>query len=118
MAAPSQLVQKQWLFSANVGRLLLWSHSKGYRLTLGEAHRPPEVAQLYAAQGRGIANSVHTVRLAIDLLLFLDGVYQRDSAAYKPLGDYWKTLHEDNRWGGDFKRPDGNHFSMIWQGRA
>lgn len=112
------LGQKQQIFTANVGRLILWAVSNGYRLTLGEAYRTPEQAALNAKAGRGIAGSVHTLRLAVDLNLFIDGKYITDSEGHRPLGEYWKSLHVDNRWGGDFRRPDGNHYSMTHQGRA
>lgn len=113
------LGQKQQLFAANVARLILWANAQGYRVTWGEAWRPPEQAARNAASGKGIANSLHCVRLAVDLNLFRDGAYLSSSADHKPLGDYWKSLHTDNRWGGDFKsRPDGNHYSMTHEGRA
>jgi hypothetical protein len=39
-----------------------------------------------------------------------------DTAVYKPLGDYWKTLDPACCWGGDFSKPDGNHFSYTHNG--
>jgi hypothetical protein len=39
-----------------------------------------------------------------------------DSEVYRPAGEYWKSLHPLNRWGGDIPG-DGNHFSMSPDGR-
>lgn len=113
------LGQKQRRFAKLVGQLITWSYANGYELTFGEAFRTAEQAKANAASGAGIAKSLHCDRLAIDLNLFKLGQYLSDSAAYKPLGDYWKTLGDDCAWGGDFKnRPDGNHFSIRHGGRA
>ncbi len=110
------LSQKQQKLSVLVAKLILWAHEKGYGLTFGEAYRPPEQAALNAQKGSGISNSLHTKRLAVDVNLFINGTYQTDSAAYQPLGDYWKTLDPECAWGGDFKKPDGNHFSLAHEG--
>jgi hypothetical protein len=110
------LSEKQQRFSVLVAKLILWAHDHGYGLTFGEAYRTPEQAALNAQKGTGISNSLHTKRLAVDLQLFTDGKYQTDSAAYKPLGDYWKSLNLECCWGGDFSKPDGNHFSMTFEG--
>jgi hypothetical protein len=112
------LGEKQRRFTKLVAQLITWAYANGYELTLGDAFRSAEQAKANAASGAGIANSLHCERLAIDLNLFKFGQYLSDSAAYKPLGDYWKTLGDDCAWGGDFKRPDGNHFSIRHGGRA
>jgi hypothetical protein len=112
------LGQKQRRFTRLVGLLIEYAYSQEMELTFGEAYRTPEQAALNAAKGAGISNSLHTERLAIDVNLFINGEYQRDSEAYRRLGDYWKTLGSDCAWGGDFKRPDGNHFSIRHNGRA
>ncbi len=88
----------------------------GYEVTYGEAYRPPEQAALMAAQGKGIANSLHTQRLAIDLNLFRDGVYLSSSEAHRPLGEWWEKQHDLCRWGGRFK--DGCHYSLAHGGRS
>ena len=49
--------------------------------------------------------------------LFKDGKFLTSSEDHRTLGEFWKTLHPDCCWGGDFSRPDGNHYSMEWQGR-
>lgn len=108
------LSQKQQQFTQMVGQLIAWSFANGYALTLGEAYRTPEQAKLNAASGAGIANSLHIQRLAIDFNLFIGGVWQTDSKAFLPLGEYWESL--GGSWGGRFKKPDGNHFSLEHNG--
>jgi hypothetical protein len=111
------LSKKQMTFTKNVGKLIAWAYENGYGLTFGDAYRDQRLADLNAAEGKGISKSLHTQRLAVDFNLFMAGNYIPQSEMYKPLGDYWKTLDPENRWGGDFKpRPDGNHFSMMHAG--
>lgn len=111
------LGEQQRLFVKLVGQLIAWTYANGLELTFGEAYRTPEQAALNAKTGAGIANSLHTKRLAIDLQLFKAGAYIDKSELYEPLGTYWKSLHPLARWGGDFKsRPDGNHFSLERDG--
>lgn len=108
------LSDKQQQFTRNIGLLIGWAYANGYTMTFGDAYRDPRLAALNAQQGKGIAKSLHTQRLAVDFNLFKDGAYLPKSEDYAPLGDYWKTLDPLNRWGGDFKPvPDGNHFSMT-----
>lgn len=112
------LSQAQRAFSRCVGQLILHAYDQGYEITLGEAWRSTATARVYAEQGRGIVNSLHSERLAIDLNLWRDGKWLQDSAAHEPLGTYWKGLHELARWGGDFRpRIDGGHYSFQWHGR-
>jgi hypothetical protein len=111
------LGEKQRLFTKLVAQFITWAYSMGYEFTLGEALRTQAQADLNARTGTGISNSLHLVKLAIDLNLFIGGVWQTDTRAYKPLGEYWKSLHPLCRWGGDFVRlPDGNHFSLEHNG--
>ena len=107
---------KQRLFTRYAGMLITWAYKQGYELTFGDAYRSPEQAAANAAAGTGIVNSLHTKRLAVDFNLFINGEYATNSDAYKPLGEYWKSLDPLNRWGGDFKKPDGNHFSIEHEG--
>lgn len=114
----SPLLQKQTIFAVNVSQLIAYINNCGLKCTLGEVWRTPEQAKLNEDSGKGISNSLHLDRLAIDINLFLpSGKYITDSTAYKNVGLYWKSLHMLNRWGGDFKKPDGNHFSMMHDGR-
>ena len=89
----------------------------GFRFTYGEVMRDARIAALNAKEGKGITNSLHTISLAVDLHLFSNGVYLKSSDAYRGVGTFWKSLHELARWGGDFhENPDGNHFSLEFNG--
>ena len=110
------LGEKQRKFTRLIADLVIWAYANGYELTYGDAYRSLEQAKANAILGSGIANSLHTQRLAVDFNLFINGVYQTDSEAYRPLGEHWKSLHEDCCWGGDFTKKDGNHFSFTHGG--
>lgn len=112
------LLQKQQMFAHLVSGLLLAASKFGYSCTLGEAYRSPEEAARLAALGKGITQSLHTQRLAIDLNLFRDGVLLTKSEDYQTLGEWWElnsTPDYQCCWGGRFR--DGNHFSLAHNGR-
>lgn len=111
---PVTLSERQREFTLMVGRLIMWAYQMNYQLTFGEAYRSSQQAWWNSLKGTGIANSLHTKRLAVDFNLFIDGVYQTDSAAYRPLGERWESM--GGSWGGRFSKPDGNHFSLEWEG--
>jgi hypothetical protein len=113
------LKEKQWLFTRCLWRLLefFYTEHPHWDISIDEAYRPPETAELYEKQGRGIKNSLHCLRLAVDLNLFIDGVYQKSVEPYRFLGEYWKSLHPLCAWGGDFKNRDARHFSIRHGGR-
>ena len=108
--------EKQRIFTFNLHHLIEFVYKAGYQLTLGEAYRTPEQAALNAKTGAGISNSLHTKRLAIDLMLFKDGQWLQNPEDYKQFGTYWKSLNPLNRHGGDFKSKDAVHFSMEHEG--
>ncbi|MCA6971208.1 M15 family metallopeptidase [Pectobacterium carotovorum] len=109
------LSEKQQRFTQMIGQLITWAKENGYQLTFGEAYRTPEQAKLNAQSGKGIVNSLHTQRLAVDLNLFINDEYKTRTEDYLPLGEYWESL--GGSWGGRFKsRPDGNHFSLEHNG--
>lgn len=110
----SELSLKQRAFPPMLAKLITWIYANGYECTLGEVLRRPATAVANAAAGIGIEHSLHLFSLAIDLNLFKDGVYLTDTEAYRPLGEYWESL--GGSWGGRFSKPDGNHFSLSYQG--
>lgn len=113
----STLLELQQALPPLVAKLIEFAYGHGYKLTFGETYRTPEQAALNAKHGKGISHSLHTQRLAIDVLAFKEGNYLTKSEQYKELGDYWKTLHPAAAWGGDFHSlPDGNHFSLSYGG--
>lgn len=105
-------------FSQDVALLLQYAKAAGYGITFGEAWRTPQQAQWDADHGTGIACSLHLQRLAIDLNVFVGGVYQSDDSTgcYSSMGEHWKTLGPDHYWGGDFARKDLDHFSISPDG--
>lgn len=108
-----RVVQSEFVLM--VADLITWVYSHpGWELTFGEAYRTPEQAAWNEERGIGIANSLHTKRLAIDLNFFIEGQLQITSEAYRPLGEHWES--KGGAWGGRFTKPDGNHFSIQWEG--
>lgn len=109
------LREKQSLFVILVGGLIERVVSEGYALTFGEAYRSKEEAARLSKLGKGIKNSLHTERLAIDFNLFKGGVYLTSTKAHEPFGIWWELQHPLCRWGGRFG--DGNHYSLEHNGR-
>jgi len=100
----SELFDRQVSFTQILSRLLLYAETLGYQVTLGDA---------YATQGH-IKNSRHYCRLAIDLNLFLSGVYLRETKDHLKLGAFWESL--GGTWGGRWQ--DGNHYQLDYKGRC
>lgn len=97
------LREKQSAFVRMIGQLIFWAYDNGYELTFGDA---------YAHDGH-MPNSLHYIRLAVDLNLFVKGEYKTDTESYRPLGEYWESI--GGTWGGRFG--DGNHLSLEHEGR-
>lgn len=108
------LREKQSLFVRLIAKLIEFAYANGYELTFGEAYRTPEQAAINASKGTGIANSVHTKRLAVDFNLFRNGKLLTSTEDHRPLGEYWESLDILCCWGGRFK--DGNHYSLSHEG--
>ena len=105
-------VERQQTFTLNVAKLILYINVKGYKCTFGETLRTKEMAQIYAKTGKGIVDSNHLYKLAVDLNLFKNGVYLSDAKEYKQFADYWLTLNTFNESGYYWKSVDANHFEM------
>ena len=107
------LREKQSRFARMVAHLILKAEEIGFEVTLGEAWRSDAEAVRLAGKGRGIKRSLHCERLAIDLNLFVDGVWLQSTQAHEPLGAWWESV--GGVWGGRFG--DGNHYSLMHEGR-
>lgn len=103
-------------FAQDAARLIQKAADLGYGVTLGEAWRTPEQAALNAQKDSGIVHSLHIERLALDINLFRDGEYLTQTEDFRPLGEWWESLGPNHKWGGRFKRADGNHFSISPDG--
>ena len=108
------LREKQSLFAGLVGKLIQRAYDTGYELTFGDAFRSVEEATRLSKLGLGTKNSLHCIRLAIDLNLFKDGVYLNTTESHRSLGEWWEQQHSLCRWGGRFS--DGNHYSLEHNG--
>lgn len=116
---PMPLGKRQELFMRLLGVLLVWLEAEGYKVRGGELLRDPRIAQMNDVNGTGISNSLHIEKLAIDLNIFKNGVWLNKTEDHAPIGAKWKSLHPLCAWGGDFHpKPDGNHYSIRYAGRA
>lgn len=106
-----RLREAQEIFALNIVQLILIIRKHGFTCTLGEAWRPKETAELYASRGKGIKDSQHCKRLALDINLFYNGRYLKTTKAHKVFGDIWESMHPNNRWGGRYG--DGNHYELL-----
>lgn len=112
------LRQKQSVFAHFLADLIQKAEDLGFEVTMGETFRSQEEAARLARAGKGIKNSLHCQRLAVDLNLFKDGLYLTDGDDYAPLGLWWEQQSGPEYeccWGGRFH--DGNHFSITHGGR-
>ena len=99
------LGEKQELFLLNAAKLILWAFNGGYHIRGGELLRTAEQQQIYLKMGRSkTMNSRHLDKLAIDLNLIKNGSLSNNSEDYKPLSEYWMSLHPYNVWGSDWNR--------------
>lgn len=89
-----------------LGMLITHAYLVGYELTPGRG-RVSEAAN--AADG-GHKNSLHLIGLAQDWNLYKDQIWLTNTEDHLPLGEYWESI--GGTWGGRFKKPDGNHYSL------
>lgn len=97
------LREKRIEFSKCIAALVLWANEQGMEVCFdrdGLKH---------------MANSLHYIGLAKDLICYRGGEYLTSTEDYRELGDMWKSMHPLARWGGDFP-DDGGHFSFEHNG--
>lgn len=105
------LGQAQKKFTYKIALLILCAYAYGYELTFGEVYESPD-----ESNPEHLRTGQHPKRLAADLNLFKNGIYLTQTEDYQALGVFWKMLSEPGlqcRWGGDFKKLDGNHFEAM-----
>lgn len=131
-----KLIEEQFEFVKDVCKLISRAEELGYILTFGEAWRtgtqawinslpsdstliaiaPDSTKREFGAKigGAGVLKSVHMSRLAVDFNIFTTKNPTRICTVEesKPLGDFWQSLNQKNKWGGNFihPRPDAPHF--------
>lgn len=102
------LGQNQEQFSRHLVQLLTKAFVLGYEARIGEVERTIEQQKLYINAGRSkTMNSMHLKKCAADIHFTKDGVlcYPQE------LGDFWESLDNANRWGGNWKTfKDKPHF--------
>ena len=111
------LSAKQQRFALKAANLIVWiNEHRGWAVTYGDAYRDPRTNGTFGvAKGYAAASSVHKLRLAIDLNLFIDGKYiTGDCPEYQEIGVQWESMDDDARWGGRWA--DFNHFSFEEMG--
>lgn len=96
------LSEKRCLFTSLIFELIRYIEECGYSCYLGDV----------TARDGHCKGSFHYKGLAADINLFKNGAYLTKTEDHTIFGEYWKSLHPQCSWGGDFKRPDGNHYSF------
>lgn len=99
------LGETQEKFAVMVQHLLAQAHLLGYNVRIGHVMRCKDCRT-------GHGNSLHKMKLAIDLNLFRDGKYLSKTEDHTELGKFWESL--GGTWGGRFG--DGNHYSLAYGG--
>jgi len=106
-----KLGKKQELFMRLLPRLVDKAHELGFEVRGGDLFRDPRVhGDFGVSASYGAPRSCHKLKLAIDLNLFLQGVFVVTTEGHRVLGEFWEGLHPLCRWGGRFG--DGNHYSL------
>lgn len=109
------LQKEQAEFTKDLNALLSVIHFDGYEVSIKEALRTKEQQEIYFKTGKSkTMNSMHLKSLAVDLAIFKNGVLLQKKEDLQKLGDYWESLDDKNRWGGNFKSfYDGMHFERF-----
>ena len=122
--------EKQVEFMRTLTAFLSWCFQNDYFVIGGELYRSKEQAiinsykdadwrkRLFSMLGMvpnnptGILNSVHRMKMAIDLFRYLNGTVSWDVDDYREMGEKWESMHPLARWGGNFRNRDAVHFSF------
>ena len=100
----SALLQRQLEFARKFSILTYWMLNEGMTWKVGRG---------LCCELCSKPTSLHRLSLAEDILLFVDGVYQKENEQYRQIGEKWESI--GGAWGGQWG--DGNHISLEWEGR-
>jgi len=126
------LVKVQWEFTQDIAKLIEFAAKNSVILTFGEAYRTKDQQRLYyygyeidltdkkigfikTKRKSMTLQSNHLKRLAVDFNIFVNGrlTYKKEDTQF--LGDFWESLREGNRWGGNFNSfIDVPHFERVY----
>lgn len=105
--------QKQELFSKMLCEFIGWLYANGYSVRIGEVWRPQEMQDLYLKTGKTKAKySKHQDKIAADLHIFKGDHWLQTKQELSEIGKHWESIHEDNRWGGNFTFVDTPHYEF------
>lgn len=106
------LGQNQEKFTQDLARLLNYLIDNGYAVRIGEVERTQAQQEIYIKEGKSkTSNSMHLKRCAADLHIFKNGEWLQSKTQLQSIGDYWESLDQSNKWGGNFKNfIDAPHF--------
>lgn len=123
--APLKLWDARCEFAFALGSLLVWANTDpsmtGFRVALGEGLVAVTDAADGDHDGPHKAGGAHYTGLGVDLLVYdVAGTFVVDgyNLAYRRLGEQWRRSHYLAAWGGDFVKPDHDHFSFRWEGKV
>ncbi len=111
-----RLGEKQELFAMLFVEHCVWLLMRGYKIRFGD---------IFAREGHRDGSN-HYIKLAGDLNLFLDDKFLTKTLDHMQSGLMWESRHELCRWGGNWDKDshpgepgenDGNHYSLIHEGR-
>ncbi len=100
------LTERQCQFTKALGYLIAQASAQGFGIKIVELNRLLETQKLYVLKGVSkTMDSRHLDNLAVDIILYKDGVLVPYGEAYRPLGVYWESI--GGRWGGTFGATPG-----------
>lgn len=112
----SQLLLDQQLFARCIAKLLHFTYTTDWNKQLGFKSVELRLDDFNRPDKKGhMVGSRHFERCAGDILLDVNGKYIEEShhPVYVAMGKFWESLDTRCRWGGRFRKVDGNHFSIA-----
>jgi len=101
---------EQHEFLYDITLLVQYGMRIGFKITPGEMLRTVDQQRIYFSDGRSkTMNSQHLKGLAVDFNFFKGGQYinaleRQAESILRPLGEFWESLNEKNRWGGNWDK--------------